>query len=183
MSLLLLHPLLQYSQHREELGHCCPLLWDLREPPRTARHVSAPDRPLSERELAQYATSPPVSCLRVTCGIFPEDSWVSEARNRLGVTVGNVLDAIFETANTQITHPEWNRLCPKQQNRVNVVFDARWRRSAGAAQVRARGVLRSDCMLRHVLFSGLSLAPEGEATYLLTLKRPKPRLNIFPEAG
>ncbi|KAF7344384.1 Ectomy corrhiza-regulated small secreted protein [Mycena sanguinolenta] len=169
----ILHPLLQYSQHVGELGHCCPLLWDLRESPRTARHVSAPERYLSEFELSQHATNPPVSYLRVTCGIFPEESWVSEARNWLGVTVGNVLDAISETVKTQITYPEWNKLCPKQQNRVNIVFDARWRRSANAAEIRERGVLRSDCMLHHVLFSGLSPAPDADATYFLTLKRPK----------
>ncbi|KAJ7315016.1 ectomycorrhiza-regulated small secreted protein [Mycena albidolilacea] len=173
MSSPTLHPLLRYSQHDGELGHCCPLLWDLRESPRTARHVSAPDRTLSALELSQHATNPPVSLLRVTCGIFPQESWVAEAQNWLGVTVGNVLDAIFETVNTQITYPEWNQLCPKQQDRVNIVFDARWRRFMDAAQVRERGVLRSDCVLLHVLFAGLSLAPDMDATYLLTLKRPK----------
>ncbi|KAF8205416.1 ectomycorrhiza-regulated small secreted protein [Mycena galopus ATCC 62051] len=174
MSSHVLHPLLQYSQHDGELGHCCPLLWDLRESPRNARHVSTPERFLSDFELSQHATNPPVFCLRVTCGIFPEDSWVAEARNWLGVTVGNVLDAIFETVNTQITHPEWNALCPKQQNRVNIVFDARWRRSVDGARVRERGILRSDCVLHHVLFSGLSLTPDADdATYFLSLRRPK----------
>ncbi|KAF7360589.1 hypothetical protein MVEN_00790300 [Mycena venus] len=179
MSQPVLHPLLQYSQHARESGNTCPLIWDLRESPRTARHVSAPDRPLSEFELSQHATNPPVFSLRVTCGIFPEESWAVEARNWLGVTVGNVLDAINSTLHTQITYPEWNKLCPKQQNRVNIVFDARWRRSVDAAQVRERGVLRSDCILQHVLFAGLSLAPsdpdnaEATTTYLLTLKRPK----------
>ncbi|KAJ7913858.1 ectomycorrhiza-regulated small secreted protein [Mycena leptocephala] len=173
MSSPVLHPLLQYSQHDGELGHCCALRWDLRESPKTARHVLAPDRPLSDFELSQHATNPPVFYLRVTCGIFPEESWVSEARNWLGVTVGNVLDAIFETVKTQISHAEWEKLCPKQQNRVNVVFDTRWRRYVDAAQVRERGVLRSDCLLQHILFAGLSVAPDAEATYLLTLKRPK----------
>ncbi|KAJ6459710.1 ectomycorrhiza-regulated small secreted protein, partial [Mycena vitilis] len=173
MSLPVLHPLLQYSQHDGEVGQSSTLLWDLRESPRTARHVSAPDRPLSEFELSQHATSPPVFFLRVTCGIFPQDSWVSEARNWLGVTVRNVLDAISETVQKQINYPEWDKLCPKQQSRVNLVFDARWRRSANPAQVRERGVLRSDCLLQHIFFAGLSTAPDTEATYLLTLRRPK----------
>ncbi|KAJ6588616.1 ectomycorrhiza-regulated small secreted protein [Mycena capillaripes] len=173
MSSPVLHPLLKYSQHDGESGHCSALLWDLRESPRTARHVSAPERPLSDFELSQHATTPPVFCLRVTCGIFPEESWVSEARNWLGVTVGNVLDAIFETGQAQINYPEWDRLCPKQQNRVNIVFDARWRRSVDSEQVRERGVLRSDCLLQHILFAGLSTAPDADDTYLLTLKRPK----------
>ncbi|KAJ7211174.1 ectomycorrhiza-regulated small secreted protein [Mycena pura] len=169
-----LHHLLQYNQHQDELGHCCALLWDMREPPRSAaRHVSAPDRPLSEFELTQHATNPPVTVLRVTCGVFPEASWVSEARNWLGVTVKNVLDAISTTMGTQISYPEWDKLCPKQQNRVNVVFDARWRGSADPTEVRAHGVLRSDCLLQHIHFAGLSIEPESEDTYFLTLKRPK----------
>ncbi|KAJ7485696.1 ectomycorrhiza-regulated small secreted protein [Mycena latifolia] len=176
MSPLGLHPLLQYSLNNGELGRCCALLWDLREPPHLARHVLAPDRPLTEFELSQHATNPPVSCLRVTCGIFPEESWVLEARNWLGVTVRNVLEAIHVTACTQITYPEWDKLCPKQQDRVNIVFDARWRRSIDPAQVRERGVLRADCLLRHVLFGGLTAAPDNDTennTYLLTLGRPK----------
>ncbi|KAJ6570973.1 ectomycorrhiza-regulated small secreted protein, partial [Mycena vulgaris] len=174
MSPPVLHPLLQYSQLDGELRQRCALLWDLRESPTSARHVLAPDRPLSEFELSQHATSPPVSCLRVTCGIFPEESWVAEARNWLGVTIRNVLDAIFAIASAQITHQEWEKLCPKQQNRVNVVFDARWRRSTDPAQVREHGVLRADCLLQHVLFAGLSAEPNSEnSTYLLTLGRPK----------
>ncbi|KAJ6525083.1 ectomycorrhiza-regulated small secreted protein [Mycena vulgaris] len=169
-----LHPLLQYSQHDGELGGRSAVVWDVRESPRSARHVSAPDRPLSEFELSQHATNPPVSSLRVACGIYPEESWVSEARNWLGVTVRNVLDAIFTTLRTQINYDEWDKLCPKQQNRVNVIFDARWRRGADPAQVMERGVLRVDCVLKHTLFAGLSPAPNSEEnTYILTLGRPK----------
>ncbi|KAJ7778586.1 ectomycorrhiza-regulated small secreted protein [Mycena maculata] len=168
-----LHPLLQYSQHDRELGHCCPLRWDLRDSPRSACHVAAPDRPLSEFELSQHATNPPVSCLRITCGIFPEESWVLEARNWLGVTVRNVLDEIFATVQRQITYEEWDKFCPKQRNRVNVVFDTRWRRSMDPARTREHGVLRSDCLLQHTLFAGLSAELSSEDTYLLTLGRPK----------
>ncbi|KAJ7512866.1 ectomycorrhiza-regulated small secreted protein [Mycena galericulata] len=169
----ILHPLLQYSQHHIERGQCCPLLWDLGEPPHSARHVSAPDRTLSEFELSQHATNPPVSFLRITCGIFPEESWAVETRNWLGVTIRNVLDEIFATVRRQISYAEWDKLCPKQQDRVNVVFDARWRRSVDPAQVREHGVLRADCLLQHVLFAGLSAALDTEDTYLLTLGRPK----------
>ncbi|KAJ7104420.1 ectomycorrhiza-regulated small secreted protein [Mycena belliarum] len=167
-----LHLFLQYSQHAVQR---CALLWDLREPPASARHASAPS-PLSEFELSQHATNPPVACLRVTCGIFPEDSWVAEAWNGLGVTVRDVLDAIHTTVYTQITYPEWYKLCPKQQHRVNLVFDARWRRSADPARAREMGVLRADCLLRHVSFAGMTAAPDNkseDSTYLLTVGHPK----------
>ncbi|KAK7039639.1 Ectomy corrhiza-regulated small secreted protein [Favolaschia claudopus] len=168
-----LHPLLQYSQHDTELGHCSQLIWDLREPARSARHILSPDRPLSDFELSQHATNPPVFQLRVTCGIFPEESWVSEARNWLGVTVADVLDSIAATMQTQLTWAEWNKLCPKQQNRVNIVFDARWRRASDGEQVRERGVLRSDCVLQHILFAGLSVLLDADTTFFLTFRRPK----------
>ncbi|KAJ7161790.1 ectomycorrhiza-regulated small secreted protein [Mycena crocata] len=173
MSGPLLHPLLQYSQHDKELGDCNLILWDLREPPRTADHAAAPDRPLSEFELSQHATIPPVSRLRVTCGIFAEEAWISQAQNWLGVTIRNVLDAIYETVRTQINYEEWDRLCPKQQQRVNIVFDARWRRSTQPMETRDHGILRGDCLLQHVVFAGLSTAPDSEDTYLLTLRRLK----------
>ncbi|KAJ7185402.1 ectomycorrhiza-regulated small secreted protein [Mycena filopes] len=173
MSPLVLHPLLQYSQNGGVSGQTSALVWDLRKSPSSARHISAPERPLSEFELSQHATNPPVSLLRVTCGIFPESSWIIEAKNWLGVTVGNVLEAIFTTVDEQITYPEWDKLCPKQQNRVNIVFDARWRRATNSEQARARGVLRSDCLLQHVLFAGISTVPDDQETNLLTLKRPK----------
>ncbi|KAJ7244050.1 ectomycorrhiza-regulated small secreted protein [Mycena rebaudengoi] len=169
----ILHPLLQYSQDGRTTGHCCPLLWDLREPPNTARHVLSRDRPLSEFELSQHATTPPVFYLRITCGVFPDESWTSEARNWQGITVRNVLDAIYSTVRAQITYPEWNALSLKHQNRVNLAFDVRWRRSADPAQVREHGVLRSDCLLHHILFSGLSMATNSDDTCLLTLGRPK----------
>ncbi|KAJ7455765.1 hypothetical protein FB451DRAFT_638402 [Mycena latifolia] len=73
-----LHPHLQHNLNGEPV-RCCALLWDLREPPHSARHILAPERPLSDFELSQHATNPPISRLHITCGIFPEESWVSEA--------------------------------------------------------------------------------------------------------
>ncbi|KAF7322790.1 Ectomycorrhiza-regulated small secreted protein [Mycena chlorophos] len=147
----------------------------MRAPPRsTAYQVAVPARVLNDFELGQNATTPPVNVLRITCGVFPSEEWVCEARNWLGVTVKNVLDAIYATVHTQITHAEWDSLCAKQQNRVNVVFDARWRRAAEPQQVRSQGILRSDCLLEHCVFAGLSVAPDqGENTYFMTLRRPQ----------
>ncbi|KAJ7634982.1 ectomycorrhiza-regulated small secreted protein, partial [Roridomyces roridus] len=171
-----LNPLLQYSQHGREQGHCCPLLWDVRESPRSARHLSALDRTLSDFELSQHATSPTVTSMRLVCGIFPEESWTIEARNWLGITIRDVLEEITATVTTQITYAEWDKLCQKQQNRVNVMFDARWRRSEHPTQVHDQGIIRADCLLQHVVFAGLSLAPQHSGmqdTYILTLGRPK----------
>ncbi|KAJ7063090.1 ectomycorrhiza-regulated small secreted protein [Mycena amicta] len=170
MSIPVLHQLLRYSYNDPET---CALLWDMREP--IAHHVSAPTRPLSDFELSQHATNPPVTVLRITCGVYPSDSWVSEARNWLGVTVKNVLDAIYATLQAQITHAEWEALCTKHQNRVNIVFDARWRRAVDQQGVRSQGILRADCLLQHVQFAGLSKTPESdeENTYFMTVKRPK----------
>lgn len=167
-----MHPLLLYSQHDVVPGHCCPILWDLRTPPLTVRHILSPDRPLSDFELSQHATTPPVLLLRITCDVFPQP-WPIEATNALGVTIRNVLEAVATCMSAQITLQEWGEISPKQQDRVNRVFDARWRAS-GDPSIRLRGILRVDCLLRHYLFSGFTFLPSSDDTCILTLGRPKP---------
>ncbi|KAF7299363.1 Ectomycorrhiza-regulated small secreted protein [Mycena indigotica] len=169
-----LNPLLRYFNAPRETS-TCPVIWDLRKAPKTAHHVHTIGehcRPLSDSELSQHATHPPVATLRVRCGVYPSETWVSEARNRQGVTVKNVLDAIYRTLNIQLTHAEWESLCPKQQNRVNLVFDARWRAGRDPKAERAVGILRRDCLLQHVLFAGLSETDE-ENDYMMTVGRTK----------
>jgi len=166
-----LHPLLLYS-HDVVPGHCCPVLWDLRTSPLTVRHVLSPDRPLSDFELSQHATSPPVMLIRVICGVFPQQ-WPIEATNVLGVTIRNVLDAVATCLSTQITSQEWGEVSPKQQDRINRIFDARWRASTNPPNVRSRGILRIDCLLQHIFFSGLSFLPDNNDTCILTLGRPR----------
>ncbi|KAF8633150.1 hypothetical protein AX17_004651 [Amanita inopinata Kibby_2008] len=185
-----LHHLLSYNS---ETSQCAPIYWDLHDIPSSARYVmhthplpttedDEPTRsahyvmpmypPLSVEDLDMTATVPSVSTLHVTCDVLPFN-WPIIARNIAGVTVRDVLFAIYECLQRQMSIHEWNSLSPKQRNRINLVFDARWRLSSSPSMARSFGLLRVDCLLRHALFGGLTPIPADEPTCVLTLRVQK----------
>ncbi|KAG6852535.1 hypothetical protein C0991_011080 [Blastosporella zonata] len=147
---------------------------------------------IPEHELLQPATAPPVSVFYLTCGIAPPSStWgtitVTSTTTTMSssptfptssrtsttdvVTVLDVLHALRKCMFTCLTQPEWDALPKKQQERVNAVFDERWRMSETPALTRGNGVLRQDCLLQHTIWAGLTLMEEENAA-VLTLRRP-----------
>ena len=175
MPSLSLHHLLLYS-HRDAMGiPCSPILWDLREPPSSCvRHISSPTKRIPAAQLAQPATYPPVSALRITCDVFPFP-WPIEARNHHGVTILDVLDAIYNAARARIRPLEWDRMAEKHKERVGAHFHHRWTSSPDPPRVRANGVVRSDCLLQSTYFAGLSPSPELGFVFILSLGRPRHR--------
>jgi hypothetical protein len=173
MSPILLHSLLCYSQHNIIGTHCCHLLWDFHEQPAySVRHVSGTNPLLTDTELSEWATSPRLISLHIKCGVFPFD-WPIHVYNPQGVTIRDVLHAIHTCLQSQIKPDEWDSLCAKQRDRINRVFDTRWRMSANPSSVRAHGVLRVDCLLQHVWFAGLTMSPVHDNGCILTLRRPR----------
>jgi len=171
MPAITLHHLLRYTNTELMGHHHCPILWDLREPPsRSVRHVSKPRKCIAPAELAQLATSPPVTSLHVTCDIFPYH-WPIEAHNPRGVTISDLFEAIYAVVQTRIRRAEWTALSEKQQNRISEVFDQRWQSSPDPWRVRANGVIRADCLLHSASFSGLSVSFERGRSCILTLSR------------
>ncbi|KAG6916167.1 hypothetical protein DXG01_008140 [Tephrocybe rancida] len=169
-----LHPLLRGSQHGGPA-----LVWDLRSDPVLAslRHAGAvpPLIPVTEDELLQPATTPPVSVLCVSCGIIPPSfTWgtITVHPNKKVVTVLDVLWNLRRTIRSPLTQREWGDLSKKQQQRVAAIFDSRWRETATPAETRAGGVLRQDCLLQHTVWAGLTLSPVEEDMAILTLRRP-----------
>lgn len=175
MSTPTLHPLLRYYQHNfapDSTPACTSaMFWDLRQSPTYARHTTDNQLPLSSSDLFQFATTPPTTILYVTCGIFPND-WPMKVQNPGGITVRDVLEAIYAALQVQLRHAEWDSLSVKHQDRVNRIFDARWRVSVQPAESRAHGVLRIDCLLRHTWFAGLSCGLGTGNNYILSLRRP-----------
>ena len=169
-----LNPLLRYSQHDIVPGNCAPILWDLRESPKSsALHVDNPDEQLSPSDLSQPATTPPCQVLRITCDVFPEP-WPIEVSRPVTITVGDVLHTIHSVVNRRITQHEWDRLSEKQQARIGEKFDDRCKLSPQREECRANGVLRVDCVLAHTLFAGLSASPdEDDNFFIMTLRRPQ----------
>ncbi|KAF8962573.1 ectomycorrhiza-regulated small secreted protein [Flammula alnicola] len=174
MSNFTIHPLLVYSQHDVVPGHVCPVYWDLRESPDNARDIANPNpnEPLTFANLAQPATLPSLDSLDITCGLFSGD-WPIKLRRPEGITVGDVLEAIHTTVTRRISHDEWNELSERQQERIKVVFDNRWKAAMDSGECRQNGVLRVDCLLQHTLFGGLSVSVETDNTCILTLRRTR----------
>ena len=173
---LSLHQYLHYSQHQQptEPGVYCPLVWDLRETPAgAARHVNKLDRPLSTRRLNEPATYPPVTSLRITCDIFPEP-WVIRATNVAGVTLLDVLNAIYTALHARLDTQTWNDLPTKKQQRVQAAFERRCRLALNPDSCFAQGRLRIDCLVNHTMFGGLSVSLETPQTCILSLRRPLP---------
>ena len=172
MESTVLHPLLSYSQHDVVPGNCAPILWDLRESPKSALHVDNPDKQLSPSDLSQPATSPPCLVLCITCEVFPEP-WPIKICRTEAITVGDVLDTIHAVISRRITQSEWDRLSEKQRARIGVKFDDRCKVSPQREECRANGVLRVDCVLAHTLFAGLSASHDEDDSFIMTLRRPQ----------
>jgi len=157
-------------------GQSCALLWDLRDPPNTAAQpVSTIHRhrsPITKFQLphSQLATTPPVTALRITCDIFPY-KWRIEARNQQGVTVRDVLTAIYNVAHAPLRVDEWEGLSAKQQDRIKKVWDVRWRGSTYPDRERREGVRRVDCLLHYTRFAGITMALDHDFECILTLSR------------
>lgn len=145
------------------------LSWNIRELPSTfLRLTSVPGRNLTQTELAGPATRPPVTRLRIFCGIFLDpdldlsSSWGIEARNQHGVTVKDVLTAIYEAFQEPYTHEEFNRLCAKTQTRVLEAYEARVQANADPSMTWGAGVRRADRLMKHSWFGGLSILFSSE---------------------
>lgn len=163
-------PLLQYSQEVVASDHCCPLLWDVRRPPQSARRILFPVEYITPFYLSLPATYLPKRFLRIVCGMLPEE-WVIEIRQQEDITIGDILEAIYTMLMRPIQRHEWERLTDKQRDRIGSVFKERCEMAADQERCRSRGVLRVDFLHQHILFAGLSLSFDRDSSCVLTLRR------------
>ncbi|KAF9051446.1 ectomycorrhiza-regulated small secreted protein [Panaeolus papilionaceus] len=167
-----IHPLIRYSQFAIASGHPTGIVWDLRESPGSARRLMNLDEPLTPKDLAQYATTPPCVLLNITSDLFYGDRPI-EARRLRGVTIGDVFAAIHDTLHQPVRRDEWENLTESQQKRISDVFDQRCRMSVDRDKTHAQGILRIDCLQHTTWFAGLSNSLEIDCCCILTLCRPK----------
>lgn len=166
-----LDSLLCYSQHVVAAGHCCPLLWDVREPPEFAQRVVSMES-VTNRHLSKPATSPPMPILNITCDLLPDDWSINVGQLGLaGVRIGDVLRAIHTMLRQQIRRDEWELLSDKQRSRVVAVFEERCKIAPNRDECRSQGILRADWLIHHTLFAGLSVSPINDCSCILTLRR------------
>jgi len=73
------------------------------------------------------------------------------------ITLGDVLYAIHQTMQTQITHREWAGLDEKEEILVGKAYTRRYKLVAGhESRLAAEGVKRVDYLLKKVMFAGLT---------------------------
>ncbi|KAJ3921454.1 hypothetical protein F5877DRAFT_35883 [Lentinula edodes] len=174
-----IHPLLSNQPFTmiEGIQNPSLLSWNIREAPSTFLHVdTVKKRRLRSHELSAPATRPPVTHLRIRCGILPDsDTWYVEAQNTLAVTVQDILDAIYEAFQQPFSHEVFNTLCPKTQTIVLNTFHARVRATPDSRVGWEAGIQRGDCLMQHSWFGGLSLPFEGrtntENACILSVRR------------
>ncbi|KAF9261662.1 hypothetical protein L218DRAFT_869390 [Marasmius fiardii PR-910] len=185
-----LHNLLEHQPFGMESrgGFCYSLLWDLRDPPlSSARLIHPHNRSLRHEELSAPATQPPVTRLHILCGIFPH-AWPIHVHNTHGITIKDILEAVYNCLQTPYTSDEFNSLCQKQRSRITDVFRARVQSSYRPQQAWDGGMKRIDCLLQHTSFGGLSIAlplrrgSNGSATDSCILSLRRPHLPQFSAA-
>ncbi|KAF8724432.1 hypothetical protein AX14_008826 [Amanita brunnescens Koide BX004] len=173
METIRLHYLLRYHLEQNQRA---PIHWDMHNPPTSARYHfprMLPIAALSSEDLEMPATEPSVISLRIICDVYSYDSPIV-ARNFSGVTVHDVLFAIYKTLQIQINPTEWSDFRPKQQGRIKHVFEGRRQRLEDPSAASSASVKGIDTLLYHTLFGGLTPIPSPEPTCVLTLRRAQP---------
>ncbi|KIK51184.1 hypothetical protein GYMLUDRAFT_64954 [Collybiopsis luxurians FD-317 M1] len=165
------------------------LSWNVRDPPSMVLNLDGiPGRNLYPHELAFSATNPPVTKLRILCGMFTDsDHWRIEVHNPRGVTVRDVLKAIYDAFKQPYPLQEFSGICAKTQSRILEVYHARVRTTADARATWEAGIQRGDCLMKHSWFGGLSLpymdGPEMENTCILSLRIEDSALTLSSPTG
>jgi hypothetical protein len=157
-----------------------PIQWDVRYAPDYSAQVA--ERSSLLPYFSQFATTPPLPKLHLICDfLFPE--WEIVAHNPTGVTVEDVVEAIYETLHKRLEMHEWERLSFKQRNRIEEVHRARCMMSSNPERTRLAGVRRADYLLNTTMFAGLtSLVKRGrEWQVVLTLSRDFRHVSTFAQ--
>ncbi|KAJ6461433.1 hypothetical protein C8R45DRAFT_842158, partial [Mycena sanguinolenta] len=131
-------------------------------------------------DLQQSAFHPPVTKLRITCDRIPQ--WpIDLPTDRISpvplkmseppITLGDVLVAIHRKMHHPITHADWNRLSPSEQDLIARAFTRRCRREGTRSGTpystgdelpeRQKGVKLVDFLQGNNMFRGLAMQPDG----------------------
>lgn len=132
---------------------------------------------LSQEDLAQPATHPPITRLRITCDLIPQ--WPTELSYNPyysspspsmplspgaapPITLGDILIGLHKNLQARITHEDWSRLNVSQESAVTRAYTMRCRAAgAGEMTMRSHGVKRVDFLLERVRFKGLIRDSDG----------------------
>jgi hypothetical protein len=181
-TMLMVHPALTCIAHHSPTNH-----YNVLDKLPTARLVINKRQPSaqdSQSLLAEPATNPPVSSLKLvsnhlpflvtvtptmhTSSPYPAHASLSPSRSRLSpgqfVTVGDVVSSLYHTLRLPISKPEFEKLSTSKRAEVTASWQARYRRlDAGEREVeKQQGVKRVDLLSGQTRFLGLLPPKQGD---------------------
>jgi hypothetical protein len=128
---------------------------------------------LTNEELAQPATHPPIYQLHMQCDLIP--NWPISLQYNPNpyrsantystvappITLGDVLSGIHNSLQMGITQYDWAALSLEQERAVSRAYTKRCKAMASTTMIRNEGVKRVDFLLGKVWFRGLARVGEG----------------------
>lgn len=145
------------------------ILWDVRQ--KKATDVDGTKLPKSALNL--NAIQPNVNKLVL---ISPDLPWKIVVSNPKGITVNDVLTAVYDTLNAQITEPEYWLASEEAQKRMNRAYlDATNGKTGVPGREPTEGVKRVDFLGDSVLFGGIRPLDERDDVFVKKRNASTPR--------
>jgi len=128
---------------------------------------------LTNEELGQPATHPPIYQLHMQCDLIPHwpialqynpnpyRSANTYSNVAPPITLGDVLSGIHNSLQLGITQYDWAALSVEQERAVSKAYTKRCKAMASTTMIRNEGVKRVDFLLGKVWFRGLARVGEG----------------------
>jgi len=128
---------------------------------------------LTNEELGQPATHPPIYQLHMLCDLIPQ--WPISLQYNPNpyrsantyptvappITLGDVLSGIHNSLHLGITQQDWAELSPEQERAVSRAYTKRCKALGSTTMIRNEGVRRVDYLLGKIWFRGLARVGEG----------------------
>ena len=128
---------------------------------------------LTNEELAQPATHPPIYQLHMQCDLTP--NWPISLQYNANpyrsantyptvappITLGDVLSGIHNSLHLGITQYDWSVLSQDQERAISRAYTKRCKAMGSTTMIRNEGVRRVDYLLDKVWFRGLARVGEG----------------------
>ncbi|PCH35159.1 hypothetical protein WOLCODRAFT_107058 [Wolfiporia cocos MD-104 SS10] len=157
-----LHPYLRYTASNP------PITFDLRLNPSTLRFRDL-DRPINPWDLTRFACEPPLPQMRLYHANYP---WYidAESSNPAGVTLNDLINAIWLSMMTPISHEDYYNNEMNQDTRDRIA--SAWQTRCPDKEELEKGVRRVDFLMDRVVFEGLAKGRGGMWELKTKVRKP-----------
>lgn len=155
----------------EHVWYCLQILYDVRYKPDKV-YIESHGHPsqMSDDIAEQPATNPPVPKMRLICRDLP---WKISVSNTKGVTLHNVLTAVYEELQQPLTEGEWWIAADEERDRCMDAYKANCTEEAGFKRDLKDGVKRVDWLAKKTMLVSITRTPYDEAFIKARIPDPK----------